>query len=85
MARSVVGKDRTDRRRRGGPGGGTGIGKAFAEAFARDGRRVVIVGRREGVVHAAAEEIGAGVVPLAADLADVAQVERARRRSGRRC
>jgi NAD(P)-dependent dehydrogenase (short-subunit alcohol dehydrogenase family) len=58
-------------------GGGTGIGKAVAEAFARDGRRVVIVGRREDVLRAAAEEIGAGVVPLAADLADVAQVERA--------
>jgi len=58
-------------------GGGTGIGKAVAGTFARDGRRVVIVGRREGVLRAAADEIGAGVVPLVADLTDVGQVERA--------
>ncbi len=57
-------------------GGGTGIGKAVAETFARDGPRVVIVGRREGVLRAAADEIGAGVVPLTADLSDVEQVER---------
>ena len=57
-------------------GGGTGIGKAVAQVFARDGRRVVIVGRREGVLEAAAEELGAGVVPLVADLAEVDQVER---------
>jgi 3-oxoacyl-[acyl-carrier protein] reductase len=57
-------------------GGGTGIGKAVAETFARDGRRVVIGGRREPVPRAAADEIGAGVVPLAADLTDVGQVER---------
>src|SRR5438552_822355 len=57
-------------------GGGTGIGKAVARTFIRDGRRVVIVGRREGVLRAAAEELGGGVVPLAADLAEVDQVER---------
>jgi 3-oxoacyl-[acyl-carrier protein] reductase len=57
-------------------GGGTGIGKAVAGTFARDGRRVVIVGRRERVLRAAADEIGAGVVPLVADLTDVGQVER---------
>src|SRR5438105_6792397 len=57
-------------------GGGTGIGKAVARTFIRDGRRVVIVGRREGVLRAAAEELGGGVVPLAADLGEVDQVER---------
>ena len=57
-------------------GGGTGIGKAVARAFARDGRRVVIVGRRDDVLRTASEELGAGVVPLVADLAEVDQVER---------
>jgi NAD(P)-dependent dehydrogenase (short-subunit alcohol dehydrogenase family) len=31
-------------------GGGTGIGKAVVGTFARAGRRVVIIGRREGVL-----------------------------------
>jgi len=57
-------------------GGGTGIGRAVAGAFARAGRRVVIVGRRDDVLQAAAAGIGAGVVPLAGDLSDVDQVER---------
>jgi len=57
-------------------GGGTGIGRAVAGAFARAGRRVVIVGRRDDVLQAAAAGIGAGVVPLAGDLSEVDQVER---------
>jgi 3-oxoacyl-[acyl-carrier protein] reductase len=57
-------------------GGGTGIGRAVAGAFARAGRRVVIVGRRDDVLQAAAAGIGAGVVPRAGDLSDVDQVER---------
>ena len=57
-------------------GGGTGIGKAVAGAFARGGRRVVIVGRRGGVLRAASEELGGGVVPLVADVAEVDDVER---------
>jgi NAD(P)-dependent dehydrogenase (short-subunit alcohol dehydrogenase family) len=61
-------------------GGGTGIGRAVAEAFAADGRSVVIVGRRQAVVRETAAAInaqhGAGlVVAMAADLADHAQVE----------
>ena len=57
-------------------GGGTGIGKAVAQVFARDGRRVVIVGRRGDVLRAASEELGGGVVPLVADVAEVDDVER---------
>ncbi|MFG1806750.1 SDR family NAD(P)-dependent oxidoreductase [Streptomyces sp. NPDC049040] len=60
-------------------GGGTGIGKATAAAFAADGEHVTIIGRREDVLRAAAEELndtyGKGLVDhVAADLADPRQV-----------
>jgi 3-oxoacyl-[acyl-carrier protein] reductase len=67
-------------------GGGTGIGRATALALARDGERVMIVGRRPDVLRRAAAEIAAAapeappVVTAAADLADPAQVERLRSR-----
>jgi NAD(P)-dependent dehydrogenase (short-subunit alcohol dehydrogenase family) len=61
-------------------GGGTGIGRAVAEAFAAEGRDVVIVGRREQVLAGAAAAINDGcggerVVPMTADLSDPGQVE----------
>jgi 3-oxoacyl-[acyl-carrier protein] reductase len=63
-------------------GGGTGIGRAVAERFARDGDEVVILGRRGPVLDDAAREINAAcraeqVSTHVADLADVAQVESA--------
>jgi 3-oxoacyl-[acyl-carrier protein] reductase len=60
-------------------GGGTGIGRATALAFARDGASVVLLGRREEVLAAAATEINtavgeqrAGFHPV--DLTDPARV-----------
>jgi 3-oxoacyl-[acyl-carrier protein] reductase len=40
-------------------GGGTGIGRAFSEALARSGARVVIASRREETLHRTAEELNA--------------------------
>ena len=39
-------------------GGSEGIGRAIAEALAREGCRVTITGRREDVLRAAADELG---------------------------
>ncbi|MFD9460514.1 SDR family NAD(P)-dependent oxidoreductase [Streptomyces sp. NPDC060027] len=64
-------------------GGGTGIGLATAEAFAADGDRVVLLGRREDVLRKAAdglnERYGREAASWhAADLADPEQVGAAR-------
>jgi 3-oxoacyl-[acyl-carrier protein] reductase len=57
-------------------GGGTGIGRAIAAAFAGDGDRVVIVGRRAEVLDGAVREIGGDVLAVPADLTVAADVER---------
>jgi 3-oxoacyl-[acyl-carrier protein] reductase len=57
-------------------GGGTGIGRAAAAAFAAQGDDVVIVGRRADVLDRAAKEIGDRVVPIAADIAEVDGAQR---------
>jgi 3-oxoacyl-[acyl-carrier protein] reductase len=58
-------------------GGGTGIGKAIAAAFAQEGNGVTITGRRPDVLATAAAEIGGSVTAVGFDAADPAQVERA--------
>ncbi|MEU6081964.1 SDR family oxidoreductase [Streptomyces sp. NPDC047108] len=57
-------------------GGGTGIGLATARTFARDGDRVVLIGRRAEVLERAAAEIP-GAFPCPADLTDPQAVARA--------
>jgi NAD(P)-dependent dehydrogenase (short-subunit alcohol dehydrogenase family) len=61
-------------------GGSAGIGRAAAEALARDGARVVVVGRRTERAETAASELaratGATVVPLAGDLTVEGEAER---------
>jgi NADP-dependent 3-hydroxy acid dehydrogenase YdfG len=61
-------------------GGGTGIGRAFSEALAAAGVRVVIASRREAVLRAAADEINARleaerVFPYAFDICNRGQIE----------
>ncbi len=61
-------------------GGGAGIGFAVARAFAREGARVAVAGRRRDLLeHAAAaiaEVSGAEVLAVAADVAEPADCER---------
>lgn len=53
-------------------GGGTGLGKAIAQALSESGARVVIAGRREEVLKEACAEIGGDVDYVPLDLIDVA-------------
>lgn len=61
-------------------GGGTGIGRAVAAAFAAAGDRVVITGRRQEVLEKAAHDLGRGVTPIVCDATDVDQVTALRER-----
>lgn len=53
-------------------GGNSGIGKATAILFAKEGAQVVITGRRQDVVDQAVSEIGHGAVGIVGDVADLA-------------
>ena len=55
-------------------GGGTGIGKALAAAFAREGAQVVISGRAAARIDAVAAEIGNGVRAIPCDVSDAGEV-----------
>ena len=57
-------------------GAGTGIGRAAALAFAREGAAVVLAGRREAALHAVAGEIaalGGRAAAMPADISDAVQ------------
>jgi len=58
-------------------GAGTGIGRAIALAFAREGARIALAGRRKTVLEAVAREIGAAAVVVEADVAKKTDIDRA--------
>jgi len=55
-------------------GGGTGIGRAMAETFVKNGDQVVIIGRREEVLRATAQAIGPNCTWQRADVSVLEQV-----------
>ena len=57
-------------------GGGSGIGRAIALAFAREGAKVVISGRRKNRLETVAHEIGANCLPVQADAGDAQDITR---------
>lgn len=58
-------------------GAGTGIGRAIAAAFAREGARVGLVGRRKVLLESTAKEIGGGSLVIEADVTIRSDIDRA--------
>jgi len=58
-------------------GGNSGIGLATAKLFVAEGAKVVITGRNQATLDAAARELGPNALALAADATDIAATEAA--------
>src|SRR5437899_535092 len=57
-------------------GASRGIGRAIAQAFAREGAAVVICGRKQETLEQVAAEIGGGVHPIACHVGRADQIQR---------
>ena len=64
-------------------GAGSGIGKAVAQAFGRDGYAVVLAGRRADALETVARSIGSNALAVPTDVSDPASV--AKLFAARRC
>jgi NAD(P)-dependent dehydrogenase (short-subunit alcohol dehydrogenase family) len=58
-------------------GAGTGIGRAIALAFAAEGARVGLLGRRRALLDEVAHKIGTGSLVIVADIAKKPDIDRA--------
>ena len=58
-------------------GGNSGIGLATARLFVKEGARVVITGRNQATLEAAAKELGPNALAIVADATDIAATEAA--------
>src|SRR6476469_3176057 len=61
-------------------GGNSGIGLETARLFVAEGARVIITGRNQATLDAAAKELGPNALALAADATDVPALEAAIRK-----
>jgi len=57
-------------------GAGTGIGRAIARAFVREGAKVALVGRRKEPLEVLANEVDGGVLVCAADVSRQRDIDR---------
>jgi len=56
-------------------GGNSGIGRAAAQEFGREGARVAICGLNEGTLQATKETLGAGSLAVRADVSNLADLD----------
>ena len=57
-------------------GGGTGIGKAIAQAMHKEGAKIIIVGRKEEILKEAQAELGSDVEMMICDVTQEDQVKK---------
>ena len=57
-------------------GGGTGIGKAIAQAMHKEGAKIIIVGRKEEILKQAQAELGSDVEMMTCDVTQEEQVKK---------
>lgn len=58
-------------------GGNSGIGLATAQAFAREGAQIAIIGRNPATLEAARASIGGDALAIRADVSSLAEIDRA--------